>query len=113
MRLKDVESIEQINIIGNIKQNIHEKRFKNLLKVKKILLISKLDNKGILEIINNNTIVIHLNYGDACPNFISEVISFGVPCIINNVGGGKEIASKACICPKNKINLNGYLILIF
>ena len=110
MKLKNLENIEQINIIGNIKQNINEKRLKNLLKVKNIFLISKLDNKGIFEMINKNTIVIHLNYGDACPNFISEVISFGVPCIINNVGGGKEIASKACICQKNKINLNGFLM---
>ena len=110
MRLKNEEIIEEINIVGNIKENINEKQIKNILKIKKISLLSTLNNKSLLEIIKQNSIVIHLNYGDACPNFISEAISYGVPCIINNVGGGKEIAAKACICPKNKTNSEGYMM---
>ena len=110
MRLKNEEIIEEINIVGNIKENINEKQIKNILKIKKISLLSNLDNKTLLEVIKQNSIVIHLNYGDACPNFISEAISYGVPCIINNVGGGKEIGAKACICPKNKINSEGYML---
>ena len=110
LKLKNEKYIKEINIVGNIKANINEKEIKKLLNSKNIKLHSQVDNKIILEIIKNNTIVIHLNDGDACPNFISEVISFGIPCILNSNGGGKEISSKACICPKNKLNLNGHLM---
>ena len=110
LRLKNEKYIKEINIVGNIKANINEQEIKKLLNTKNIKLHQKIDNKKLLEIIKNNTIVIHLNDGDACPNFISEVISFGIPCILNSNGGGKEIASKACLCPKNKLNLNGHLM---
>ena len=76
--------------MGNIKANINEQEIKKLLNKKNIKLHQKINNKKLLEIIKNNTIVIHLNDGDACPNFISEVISFGIPCILNSNGGGKK-----------------------
>ena len=107
-KLLDQKSIKEINIVGNIKENINEEKLRKLLNTKNISLFGKLDNKLLLEIIEKNTIVIHLNYGDPCPNFISEVISYGLPCILNDIGGGKEIAQKACLCPKNKIYLEGY-----
>lgn len=100
-KLINQRSIKEINIVGNIQENINNDKFKNILNSKKINLYYELENKKLLEIIKQNSIVIHLNYGDACPNFISEVISFGVPCILNKVGGGKEIALNACICPNN------------
>ncbi len=106
-KLNNENIIKEINIVGNIQENINQNKIKTLLNFKKINLYCKLDNKKLLELIKQNTIVIHLNYGDSCPNFISEVISFGLPCILNPVGGGKEIALKACICPSNNICLDG------
>lgn len=106
--LLGVKNIKEINIISNIKENNNEEKFKKLFNSKNINFFRNLDNNVFLKMISQNTIVIHLNHGDPCPNFISEVISYGVPCILNDVGGGKEIAERACICPKNKIYLDSY-----
>ena len=111
--LKKEKYIQEINIVGDIEANINEEENKNLINAINIKIYNKVDNKKMIEIIKQNSIVIHLNDGDACPNFISEVISFGIPCILNRNGGGKEISSKGCICPKNKINLYGNQMPIF
>ena len=64
----------------------------------------------ILNFLYPGTIAIHLNYGDPCPNFIAEAISLGVPCIVNEVGGAKEIAMDASVSSENEIKINGYLM---
>ena len=104
------KEISEIIIIGDIKRNLNIKELNNLEKIKKIKIFKNLDNNEIINFLSPGTIAIHLNYGDPCPNFISEAISSGVPCIVNDVGGAKEIAMEASVSSKNEINMDGFLM---
>lgn len=102
------KSVDEINIIGNICKNLNKEEIMGIEKLNKLNLCGKLSNKKVLNYINKSTVVIHLNYGDPCPNFISEVISFGIPCILNKEGGAIEIAGKGSIYSKNLQTIEGY-----
>ena len=109
-KLYKKNEISEIIIIGDIKQNLNINELNNLDKIKKIKIFKNLKNNEILNFLYPGTIAIHLNYGDACPNFIAEAISCGVPCIVNDVGGAKEIAMEASVSSANEININGFLM---
>ena len=102
--------ISEIIIIGDIKKNLNINELNNLDKIKKIRIFKNLKNGEILNFLSPGAIAIHLNYGDACPNFIAEAISSGVPCIVNDEGGAKEIAMDASISSVNELNINGFLM---
>lgn len=102
--------ISEIIIIGDIKKNLDINQLKNFEKITKLKIFKNLKNYEILNFLYPGTIAIHLNYGDPCPNFIAEAISFGVPCIVNEVGGAKEIAMDASVSSANEIKINGYLM---
>ena len=71
--------ISEIIIIGDIKKNLNINGLNKLDKIKKIRIFKNLKNDEILNFLSPGAIAIHLNYGDACPNFIAEAISSGVP----------------------------------
>ena len=100
--------IDKIIVIGGIINNLEIQEINNLHKLKKVIIILGINNQKVQEILNRCTFVIHLNYGDPCPNFICEAISYEKPTILNEVGGSKEIALNSCILPKNNINYYGY-----
>ena len=102
--------ISEIIIIGDIKKNLNLNELNNLEKIKKIKIFKNLKNNEIINFLSPGTIAIHLNYGDSCPNFVAEAISSGVPCIVNEVGGAKEIAMEASVSSENEINMNGFLM---
>lgn len=107
-KIHNKEEIIEINIIGNIQNNLNKEEVKNLNKIKKLKILKYLKNNEILKVLKKSTIVIHLNYGDPCPNFISEAVSLGLPCILNETGGAKEIAMEASITLQNKLIINGF-----
>ena len=37
---------------------------------------------------------------------VCEYMSYGIPVIVNQIGGAKEIAEKACLYTKNKLEFN-------
>ena len=101
------EDITEIYIIGNIQNNLNQDEIKKLYKIKKLKIFNFIKNSEIMKLLSKSTIALHLNYGDPCPNFVSEAISFGIPCIVNESGGAKEIAKNASIVLENKLNIKG------
>ncbi len=100
--------VDRIVIIGNFLNNLKLIEINNLYKVKKLKIIKEINNSEVLNLISQCTFIVHLNYGDPCPNFISEAISHNKPTILNEVGGAREIALDSCIIPKNNIIYYGY-----
>jgi len=107
-QIHKLDEIIEIYIVGNIANNLKKDEIENLNKIEKLKIFNFLKNNQILKFLNESTIAIHLNYGDPCPNFISEAISLGIPCILNETGGAKEIAMNASIVLENKLNINGF-----
>ena len=101
------KKIAKTIIAGNFLNNLNKIEKNDIQSKSKIEIIQKASNNEILKLISKCSFIVHLNYGDPCPNFICEAISFGKPSILNDVGGAKEIALNSCVIPKNNMILDG------
>ena len=88
--INKIYSQTTLHIIGKGEQKIFLKKIINKLEIsdKVIFYDSVYDSSDILK---NMSIFIQTSYSESFSNSILEAMSFGIPCIVSDVGGNPEL----------------------